>query len=47
LPLGGNKYKIFSIWVVFSFVGIWHDIKLKLLIWAWCICAFMMIEVSA
>jgi D-alanyl-lipoteichoic acid acyltransferase DltB (MBOAT superfamily) len=45
IPLGGSKYKVFIIWVVFSFVALWHDLKLNLLIWAWFICLFFMPEI--
>jgi D-alanyl-lipoteichoic acid acyltransferase DltB (MBOAT superfamily) len=38
LPLGGSKYKILNIWVIFSFVALWHDLKLNLLLWGWMIC---------
>jgi D-alanyl-lipoteichoic acid acyltransferase DltB (MBOAT superfamily) len=25
LPLGGSRFKLFNIWIVFTFVAIWHD----------------------
>lgn len=45
IPLGGSKKKIFNVWVVFSFVALWHDLKLNLLIWGWFICIFMIPEI--
>ena len=36
IPIGGNKkYKIVSIFAVFTFVAIWHDRTMKLLVWGW------------
>lgn len=45
VPLGGSKYKIFNIWVVFGFVALWHDLTLNLLAWGWGMCIFIMPEV--
>ena len=25
-PLGGSKNKVWNIWIVFTFVAIWHDL---------------------
>jgi D-alanyl-lipoteichoic acid acyltransferase DltB (MBOAT superfamily) len=47
IPLGGSKYKMYNIWVVFGFVAIWHDLSLKLLVWGWGMCLFMMPELLA
>ncbi|ODV84687.1 hypothetical protein CANARDRAFT_200197 [[Candida] arabinofermentans NRRL YB-2248] len=44
VPLGGNNYRILSSLAVFSFVAIWHDIELKLLIWGWMIVLFLLPE---
>lgn len=45
VPLGGSKFKIYNIWVVFGFVAIWHDLTLNLLAWGWGMCLFIMPEV--
>ncbi|OMJ90953.1 hypothetical protein SteCoe_6621 [Stentor coeruleus] len=45
IPLGGSRYKIYNIWVVFGFVAIWHDLTLSLLFWGWGMCLFIMPEV--
>ena len=44
IPLGGNKTYIWNIWIVFTFVALWHDIELKLLIWGWVIALFIVPE---
>ena len=38
VPLGGSKNKFLNIWIVFTFVAIWHDFSLDLVLWAWFIC---------
>lgn len=45
IPLGGSKYKFISIWIIFTFVALWHDVKLNLLLWGWFICVFMIPEI--
>jgi len=44
IPLGGTKYKMYNVWVVFTFVAVWHDMKLNLVFWAWIICLSLMPE---
>ena len=44
IPCGGSKTKMWNIWVVFTFVAIWHDFSLDLVCWAWFICAAMIPE---
>lgn len=44
IPLGGSKYKLYNIWAVFSFVALWHDMNLNLVVWAWGICIALMPE---
>ena len=46
IPLGGTKKKVLNMWVVFSFVALWHDLKLNLLIWGWFICFFLVPEIG-
>lgn len=36
---------MYNVWVVFTFVAIWHDIQLRLLIWGWMISLFILPEV--
>jgi D-alanyl-lipoteichoic acid acyltransferase DltB (MBOAT superfamily) len=45
IPLGGAKTKIFNLWIIFSFVALWHDLKINLLIWGWFICFFLVPEI--
>jgi len=45
IPLGGEKYMFIIIWILFSFVALWHDLSWDLLVWAWFICIFMIPEV--
>jgi D-alanyl-lipoteichoic acid acyltransferase DltB (MBOAT superfamily) len=47
VPLGGSKYRILGSLAVFSFVAIWHDIELKLLIWGWVVVLFLLPEIIA
>jgi D-alanyl-lipoteichoic acid acyltransferase DltB (MBOAT superfamily) len=45
IPLGGNKNRIFNTLIAFTFVAVWHDIELKLLVWGWLITLFILPEV--
>lgn len=55
VPLGGSSYRnwratlksIVTYLLVFTFVALWHDIKLRLLIWGWLIVLFMLPEWTA
>lgn len=47
IQLGGSKNRILSSLAVFSFVAIWHDIELKLLLWGWLIVVFLLPELFA
>ncbi|PIA26967.1 hypothetical protein AQUCO_08400021v1 [Aquilegia coerulea] len=44
IPLGGSQRKLLNVWVVFTFVAIWHDLEWKLLSWAWLTCLFFIPE---
>ncbi|XP_057962516.1 membrane-bound O-acyltransferase gup1 isoform X2 [Malania oleifera] len=44
IPLGGSQRKLLNVWVIFSFVAIWHDLEWKLLSWAWLTCIFFIPE---
>eukprot|EP00386_Alphamonas_edax_P000417 GDKI01001285.1.p1 GENE.GDKI01001285.1~~GDKI01001285.1.p1 ORF type:complete len:575 (+),score=135.99 GDKI01001285.1:57-1781(+) len=46
IPLGGLKYKLLNVFVVFTYVAIWHDITWKLLSWAWLITLFIAPELG-
>ncbi|KAG0041542.1 glycerol transporter [Gryganskiella cystojenkinii] len=47
IPLGGTRYAVYNLWVVFTFVAIWHDINLRLLAWGWLITLFVLPEITA
>jgi protein-cysteine N-palmitoyltransferase HHAT len=55
IPLGGSSFKdlpsaaksIANYILTFTFVALWHDIKLNLLIWGWLVVFFMLPEMTA
>ncbi|KAK1247278.1 hypothetical protein MKX07_002187 [Trichoderma sp. CBMAI-0711] len=55
IPLGGSSFRnwqssvksVVTYLLVFTFVALWHDIKLRLLIWGWLIVIFMVPEWTA
>ncbi|KAF8979536.1 glycerol transporter [Entomortierella lignicola] len=47
IPLGGTRNALYNIWVVFTFVAVWHDIQLKLLAWGWLVSLFILPEIIA
>jgi D-alanyl-lipoteichoic acid acyltransferase DltB (MBOAT superfamily) len=55
IPLGGSAGKgawgkaraVFSYLVVFTFIAIWHDIQLRLLMWGWLVTLFVLPEILA
>ncbi|KAI5658296.1 hypothetical protein M9H77_27089 [Catharanthus roseus] len=44
IPLGGAQRKLLNVWVVFTFVALWHDLEWKLISWAWLTCLFFIPE---
>ncbi|KAK4128634.1 MBOAT-domain-containing protein [Parathielavia appendiculata] len=55
IPLGGSSFRtgfdaartVLTYLVVFTFVALWHDIKLNLLIWGWLVVVFFLPEIAA
>lgn len=55
IPLGGTDFRswvgaarsIVTYLTVFTFVALWHDIKMRLLIWGWLIVFFFLPEIVA
>ncbi|RYC59965.1 hypothetical protein CHU98_g6245 [Xylaria longipes] len=55
VPLGGSSFasarsaarSVLTYVLVFTFVALWHDIQLRLLIWGWLIVFFMLPEMAA
>ncbi|EIE89617.1 hypothetical protein RO3G_14328 [Rhizopus delemar RA 99-880] len=45
--MSGTKYFAYNMWLVFTFVALWHDIELKLLAWGWLISLFLLPEIIA
>lgn len=35
IPLGGATWRALNVWLIFTFVAVWHDLELRLLGWAW------------
>lgn len=46
-PLGGRESRLWSVWPIFLFVAVWHDIEMKLLIWGLLNAFFFVLEVLA
>lgn len=46
IPMGGSNNRVLTSLMVFSFVAIWHDIELKLLIWGWLIVFALLPEIT-
>lgn len=38
IPLGGSRWRFLNVWIIFTFVAIWHDLEWRLLSWAWVTC---------
>ncbi|EFX00939.1 glycerol/H+ symporter [Grosmannia clavigera kw1407] len=55
IPLGGSNFRswrgvvrsLLTYVLVFTFVALWHDIQLRLLIWGWLVVLFFVPEVAA
>jgi D-alanyl-lipoteichoic acid acyltransferase DltB (MBOAT superfamily) len=55
IPLGGSGMpgikgkarSVFNYFTVFTFIAIWHDIELKLLMWGWLVTLFVLPEILA
>jgi protein-cysteine N-palmitoyltransferase HHAT len=38
VPLGGSKTQTWNMWVIFTFIGLWHDLWWRWVAWAWITC---------
>lgn len=47
IPLGGSGSTILPKLLVFTFVALWHDLSMRLLVWGWLISLFILPEVLA
>jgi protein-cysteine N-palmitoyltransferase HHAT len=45
IPMGGSKNRLLSIFPIFIFIAVWHDIELRLLWWALIMCVCFIPEV--
>ncbi|KAJ1915633.1 glycerol transporter [Mycoemilia scoparia] len=46
IPVGGSKTQPWNLFLIFTFVALWHDISSRLLMWAWLI-AFLFVPEGA
>jgi D-alanyl-lipoteichoic acid acyltransferase DltB (MBOAT superfamily) len=55
IPLGGSSFRswrqavrtVLTYLMVFTFVALWHDIQMRLLIWGWLVVFFFLPEIAA
>lgn len=47
VPLGGDKNRLLNVWVIFTFVAVWHEINVRLIGWAWVMALFLGPEIVA
>ncbi|GAA5864357.1 hypothetical protein JCM3774_002762 [Rhodotorula dairenensis] len=47
IPLGGSARPLLATLGVFTFVALWHDLRLRLLVWGWAITLFVVPEMIA
>lgn len=47
VPVGGGQNVIVATLLVFTFVALWHDLSMKLLMWGWLVSLFFLPELSA
>ncbi|GLI66085.1 hypothetical protein VaNZ11_009807 [Volvox africanus] len=47
VPMGGSRWRAANVWVIFTFVALWHDLEWRLLGWAWLMAAAVAPEMVA
>lgn len=47
VPVGGSTRTILPKLLVFTYVALWHDLSMRLLIWGWLISLFILPELIA
>ncbi|BGP19275.1 hypothetical protein JCM10213_008207 [Rhodosporidiobolus nylandii] len=47
IPLGGSSRPLLATLGVFTFVALWHDLRLRLLVWGWAVTLFIAPEMLA
>ena len=46
IPLGGKHTQLITIWFIFGFIGLWHDLKTRWLAWSLTNCIFFTLEIA-
>jgi membrane-bound O-acyltransferase GUP1_2 len=46
VPMGGSDTAVGSVWIIFTFVGLWHDLIWRWMAWAWCNCVGLILEMG-
>nr|KAJ3418018.1 glycerol transporter [Polyrhizophydium stewartii] len=46
VPLGGKKLYLLNVMVTFTFVAIWHEVRVQQLAWGWLIALFIVPEIA-
>jgi D-alanyl-lipoteichoic acid acyltransferase DltB (MBOAT superfamily) len=44
VPLGGSKSKTWSVWIIFLFIAVWHDLWMRWIAWAFFNCCGIILE---
>ncbi|KAL0477418.1 membrane-bound O-acyltransferase [Acrasis kona] len=44
VPMGGSRNKFWSVWVIFTFIALWHDLMYRWLAWAALNCVLFFLE---
>jgi D-alanyl-lipoteichoic acid acyltransferase DltB (MBOAT superfamily) len=45
VPMGGSKRKFLSVWLIFGFIALWHDLMWRWLAWAFLNCLLFLGEI--
>ncbi|GAM17403.1 hypothetical protein SAMD00019534_005780 [Acytostelium subglobosum LB1] len=46
IPLGGNRTRHITVWIIFFFIGLWHDLWWSWVAWALLNCVFFTAEIG-
>ncbi len=46
VPMGGSKRKFISVWFIFSFIAMWHDLEMRWMAWAMINCLLFIGEIA-
>eukprot|EP01112_Ceratiomyxa_fruticulosa_P012411 TRINITY_DN3433_c0_g1_i1.p1 TRINITY_DN3433_c0_g1~~TRINITY_DN3433_c0_g1_i1.p1 ORF type:complete len:575 (+),score=83.20 TRINITY_DN3433_c0_g1_i1:1591-3315(+) len=45
IPLGGKATQTYTIWIIFFFIGLWHELLMSWIAWALLNCVFFSLEI--